>query len=68
MRVSAKRSARVWGHVRGRRGCPGEVEGRLPAAEPPPGLQVESEDLWLSVCLPLPAAAPFGFLSLPSSG
>lgn len=63
VRVSANRSARVWGHVRGRRGCPGEVEGRLPLE--PPGLQVESEDLWLSVCLPLPvAAAPF---SLPSS-
>lgn len=66
VRVSANQSARVWGHVRGRRGCLGEVEGRPPLE--PPRLQVESEDLWLSVCLPLPAAAPFSFLSRPSSG
>lgn len=55
----------MWGHVRGRRGCPWEVEGRLPLQ--PPGLQVESKDLWLAVSLsPSPGSARALQLPLPA--
>lgn len=43
--------------------APGEVEGRLPLE--PPGLQVESEDLWLAVSLS-PSPGSSSALRLPS--
>lgn len=62
--VCANECARVWGHVRGRRGCPGEVEGcRIGLV--PLRLQVESEDLWLAVGLSPSPGGVFCFLSLP---
>lgn len=55
----------MWGHVRGRCGCPWEVEGLLPLQ--PPGLQVESEDLWLAVSLsPSPGSGSALQLPLPA--
>lgn len=64
VRLCANECARMWGLVRRRRGCPGEVEGCWIWLAPL-GLQVESEDLWLAVdlspspgslLLPLPAS------------
>lgn len=64
VRLCANECARMWGPVRRRRGCPGEVEGCWIWLAPL-GLQVESEDLWLAVdlspspgslLLPLPAS------------
>lgn len=63
VRVCANQCARMWGHVRGRRGCPREVEGCLIWLVPL-GLQVESEDLWLAVSLSPSPGGVFCFLSL----